>query len=132
MNHHFEILIKLFIYVLYKFKSGKRFSVSEKGYLLSGLYTLGVDFFSQYIPNEARELGTSRMEISTYDNLCLSDKPYIKNEEEIHDVLQVPKTCSTMPSMSSRIRPKCKRTFPKTFSRSRNIVKMASRRSQSS
>lgn len=132
MNHHFEILIKLLIYVLSKFKTGKRFSISEKSHLLSGLYTLGVDFFSQYIPNETRELGTSRVEISTLDNLCISEKPYTEDEEEVHDVLQVSQICPTMSDMSRRIRPKCKGTFPKTPSRSRNIVKMASRRSQSS
>ena len=132
MNTHLEILIRLFIHVLAKFKSGKKFSIDEKSQLLYGLYTLGVDFFSKSILNERSELGTSWLEISTHDNLCLSDKPYTEDKEEVHDVLQVTKVCSPVPRVPSRIRSQRKGAFPKTYAKSRYSCKMACRSPQSS
>ena len=69
--NHLEILIRILVYVMLRFKSGHRLSRKEKSDLLSGLYKLSVHFFSGYTNDK---LGTSWMEISTHDNLCISDQ----------------------------------------------------------
>ena len=131
MNTHLEILIRLFIYVLAKFKSGKKFSIDEKYQLLGGLYTLGVDFFSKSILNDEKKLGSSWVAISTYDNLCLPEKPYNEDEEEVPKVLQDTAVCSPVPRVSHRIRSQRKGIVPKTYAKSRHPFKVARRCPQS-
>lgn len=130
--NHLHILIRLVIYVLAKFKSGKRFSIDEKSKLLSGLYTLGVDFFSRCIPDDENKLGASWLAVSAHDNLCLPEKPYNEDEEEISQVLQSSQVCTPVSSMLRGIRPQRKRVVPKTHAKSRYSFKVARRSSQSS
>ena len=129
--NHLHILIRLVIYVLSKFKSGKRFSIDEKSKLLSGLYTLGVDFFSRCIPDDENKLGTSWLAVSAHDNLCLPEKPYNEDEEEVSQVFQNPEVCAPVSSVLCGIRPQCKRVVPKTHAKYRNSFKVARRCSQS-
>jgi len=132
MNTHLEILIRLFIHVLAKFKSGRKFTFDEKYQLLGGLYNLGVDFFSKSILNETNQLGSSWMEISTHNNICLSDKPYNEYKEEVHDVLQDAQVCSPVSHVPRRIHSQRKGVVFKTHAKSRYPFKVARRRSQSS
>jgi hypothetical protein len=136
LMNHLHILIKLVIYVLSKFKSGKRFSVDEKSKLLSGLYTLGFDFFSRCIPDddddEENKLGASWLAVSAHDNLCLPEKPHNEDEKEISQILQSSQVCTPMSSMLRGIRPHSKRIVPKTHEKYRNSFKVARRSSQSS
>ena len=131
MNTHLEILIRLFIHVLAKFKTGKKFSIDEKYQLLGGLYNLGVDFFSKSILNE-NKLGSSWMAISTHDNLCLPGEPYNEDEEEVPKVLQDTAVCSPVPHVPRRIRSQRKGVVPKTHAKSGYFFKVARRCPQSS
>ena len=97
MNTHIEILIRLIVYVFTRFQMGQRFTPKEKQELLSGLYKLSVDFFSKYMLND--ELGSKWMEISTRDNICISDETYIEDKEEVHELFQDTQICSPMPTM---------------------------------
>ena len=99
MNTHIEILIRLIIYVFTRFQMGQRFTTNEKQELLSGLYKLSVDFFSRYMLNETSELGSKWMEISSRDNFCISDSPYTENKEEVYELFQDTKICTSMPTM---------------------------------
>lgn len=99
MNTHIEILLRLIIYVFTRFQLGQRMTPKEKQDLLSGLYKLSVDFFSKYMLNETSELGAKWMEISSHDNLCISDEPYLDDKEEIHELFQDAQICAPMPTM---------------------------------
>ena len=97
MNTHIEILIRLIVYVFTRFQMGQRFTPKEKQELLSGLYKLSVDFFSKYMLND--ELGSKWMEISTRDNICISNETYIEDKEEVHELFQDAQVCAPMPTM---------------------------------
>ena len=97
MNTHIEILIRLIVYVFTRFQMGQRFTPKEKQELLSGLYKLSVDFFSKYMLND--ELGSKWMEISTRDNICISNETYIEDKEEVHELFQDAQICAPMPTM---------------------------------
>ena len=96
MNTHIEILLRLIGYVFTRFQLGQRFTPKEKQDLLSGLYKLSVDFFSKYMLNETSELGSKWMEISSHDNFCISDSPYTENKEEVYELFQDTKICTSM------------------------------------
>ena len=130
--NHLHILIKLFIHVLSKFKTGKKFTIDEKYQLLGGLYNLGVDFFSKSILNDENKLGISWMAISTHDNLCLPGEPYNEDEEEVPKVLQDTAVCSPVPHVPRRIRSQRKGIVPKTHAKSGYFFKVARRSPQSS
>ena len=76
---------------------GQRFTPREKQELLSGLYKLSVDFFSRYMLND--KLGSKWVEISSRDNFCISDSPYTENKEEVYELFQDTKICTSMPTM---------------------------------
>ena len=97
MNTHIEILLRLIVYVFTRFQLGQRFTPKEKQDLLSGLYKLSVDFFSKYMLND--ELGSKWMEISTRDNICISNETYIEDKEEVHELFQDAQVCAPMPTM---------------------------------
>ena len=131
METHFIILFKLFIYVITRYRTGQRFSIEEKFELQKGLFALGADFFSRYIPNES-ELGQSRLDISPHSNFCLPEQSYNENEEEVPLVLQDSEIRPTVSGVLCRIRTQRKRPFFKTHAKYRNSFKVASRRAQSS
>jgi hypothetical protein len=97
MNTHIEILLRLIIYVFARFQLGQRFTSREKHELLSGLYKLSVDFFSKYMLND--ELGSKWVEISTHDNICISDETYIEDKEEVHELFQDAQICAPVSTM---------------------------------
>ena len=97
MNTHIEILLRLIIYVFTRFQLGQRMTPREKQDLLSGLYKLSVDFFSRYMLND--ELGSKWVEISSRDNFCISDSPYTENKEEVYELFQDTKICTSMPTV---------------------------------
>lgn len=99
MNTHIEILIRLIVYVFTRFQMGQRFTPHEKQELLSGLYKLSVDFFSKYMLNETSELGSKWVEISSHNNFCISDSPYTEDKEEVHELFQDAKICTSMSTM---------------------------------
>ena len=97
MNTHIEILIRLIVYVFTRYQMGQRLTPKEKHELISGLYKLSVDFFSKYMLND--ELGSKWMEISTRDNICISNETYIEDKEEVQELFQDAQVCAPMPTM---------------------------------
>ena len=97
MNTHIEILLRLIVYVFTRYQMGQRLTPKEKHELISGLYKLSVDFFSKYMLND--ELGSKWMEISTRDNICISNETYIEDKEEVHELFQDAQVCAPMPTM---------------------------------
>ena len=97
MNTHIEILLRLIVYVFTRYQMGQRLTPKEKHELISGLYKLSVDFFSKYMLND--ELGSKWMEISTRDNICISNETYIEDKEEVHELFQDAQICAPMPTM---------------------------------
>jgi hypothetical protein len=131
MDQHFEVLFRIILLVALKFKSGKRFSIQEKGELLSGMYNLFVDFFSVHMSN-GTELGQSGMDLLAHSHLCLPSEPHDKNETEVHEILQTSEICSTVSEVSKRVREQRQESDAQKHEKPRNSFALARRRSQSS
>jgi hypothetical protein len=92
MEKHFGILIKVFVYVMFRYQSGRKLSKREKKELLFGLYALGSDFFSRYIVHD-NQLGTTRVEVPALCDVCVPGESLTEDEASIHEVFQGSSVC---------------------------------------
>ncbi len=72
----FELMFKILAYLLFRIRTGTRLSLQEKKQLLEGILHVGNEFLLEC---KNGSMGTSRMEISSRDNLCLPEIPIGEN-----------------------------------------------------
>ena len=98
MEKHFGVLIKVFMYVVYRYQIGNRLSKREKYQLITGLFALFSDFFSRYTVNESK-LGKTGMEVSALGDVRVPGTALIEDKDSVHEVLQESAVRDPVPSV---------------------------------
>jgi hypothetical protein len=98
MERHFGILIKIFLYVVYRYQIGNKLSIREKHQIITGLFALFSDFFSRYTVDES-ELGKTRMEVPALGDVRVPGTPLIEYQVPVHEVLQEPPVRPAVPEV---------------------------------
>ena len=82
------ILVQVLMYMLIRIRLGFRLTYHEKNQLLEGFLKLGQKFIEDY-NNEgaAAQLGTTRLDVPSRGDLCVSQVPFSQDETQIPRLL---------------------------------------------
>jgi len=102
MKRHFSLLLQLFVCVLMRRHMGYTLTARQKRDILNALYTLWVDFFSEYTLNDD-QLGKTWMEVPALCDVRVPGKALIENQGPVHEVLQELAVRAPVSEVSSRV-----------------------------
>ena len=106
MESHFGVLIKVFLYVVYRYQIGNKLSKREKYQLIMGLFSLFSDFFSRYTVDDSK-LGKTRMEVPALGDVRVPGTPLIAHQDPVHEVLQESPVCPPVPEVPDGVLESC-------------------------
>ena len=86
------ILVQVLVYMLIRIRLGFRLTYNEKNQLLEGFLKLGQNFIDDYNNEggarpEAAQLGTTRVDVPSRGDLCVSQVPFSQDETQIPRLL---------------------------------------------
>ncbi len=87
------ILVQVLVYMMIRIQLGFRLTYHEKNQLLEGFLKLGQKFIEDYNNDavrarpEAAQLGTTRMDVPSRGDLCVSQVPFSQDETQIPRLL---------------------------------------------
>jgi hypothetical protein len=86
LTGYIVILVQVLVYMMIRIRLGFRLTYHEKNQLLEGFLKLGQKFIEDY-NNEAAQLGTTRVDVPSRGDLCVSQVPFSQDETQIPRLL---------------------------------------------
>lgn len=102
MKRHFSLLLQLFVCVLMRHHMGYRLTARQKRDILNALYTLWVDFFSEYTLN-GDKMGKTWLEVPALGYVRISGKAILEDQDPVHEVLQELAVRAPVSDVSARV-----------------------------